>query len=88
MIPHFCYHPVEAGRELPCLVEIEKDAQAATACSTPVAEGMAVRTATTTVTMPNKSVLNSFWPPSARLPGLRPGGNATCKISHQYTPTN
>ncbi len=45
-IPHFCYHPglsVAANCRI-CLVEVEKAAKLQTACSTPVAEGMVVRT--------------------------------------------
>ena len=59
MIPHFCYHPKlkpDANCRM-CLVEIEKMPKLQTACSTPVAEGMAVRTATTTVDDAHKSVL-------------------------------
>ena len=59
MIPHFCYHPKlkpDANCRM-CLVEVEKMPKLQTACSTPVAEGMAVRTATTTVDDAHKSVL-------------------------------
>ena len=51
MIPHFCYHPKlkpDANCRM-CLVEVEKMPKLQTACSTPVAEGMSVRTATTVV---------------------------------------
>src|ERR687898_448108 len=49
MIPHFCYHPKlkpDANCRM-CLVEIEKIPKLQTSCSTPVANGMVVRTATT-----------------------------------------
>ena len=50
-IPVFCYHkklkPVGACRM--CLVEIEKMPRLQTACTTPVAEGMVVRTASAAV---------------------------------------
>lgn len=44
-IPTFCYHPdlTIAGNCRMCLVEIEGQGKPVTACSTPVAEGMAVR---------------------------------------------
>src|SRR5579883_501851 len=59
MIPHFCYHPKlkpDANCRM-CLVEIERIPKLQTACSTPVAEGMVVRTATTAVNEAHKSVL-------------------------------
>ncbi|MGH7209819.1 MAG: 2Fe-2S iron-sulfur cluster-binding protein, partial [Nitrospiraceae bacterium] len=59
MIPHFCYHPKlkwDANCRM-CLVEIEKMPKLQTSCSTPVAEGMVVRTATPAVTQAHKSVL-------------------------------
>ena len=59
MIPHFCYHPKlkpDANCRM-CLVEIEKVPKLQTACSTPVDEGMTVRTATTVVDDAHKSVL-------------------------------
>lgn len=45
-IPHYCYHPKLpiAGSCRMCLVEIEKFPKLQTACSTPVAEGMVIRT--------------------------------------------
>jgi NADH-quinone oxidoreductase subunit G len=47
-IPHYCYHPYlsVAGNCRMCLVEIEKFPKLQIACSTQVAEGMVVRTAT------------------------------------------
>jgi formate dehydrogenase alpha subunit len=45
-VPHFCYHPKlkpDANCRM-CLVEVEKMPKLQTSCSTPVAEGMIVRT--------------------------------------------
>ena len=45
MVPHFCYHPKlspDANCRM-CLVEIEKMPRLQTSCSTPVAEGMVVK---------------------------------------------
>ena len=50
MVPHFCYHPKlapDANCRM-CLVEIEKMPRLQTSCSTPVAEGMVVKSATST----------------------------------------
>src|SRR5881628_1907172 len=46
LVPHYCYHPglSIAGNCRMCLVEIEKMPKLQIACSTPVAQGMAVRT--------------------------------------------
>ncbi len=48
LIPHFCYHPglSVVGQCRMCFVEIEGAPKLATACSTPVAEGMKILTAT------------------------------------------
>jgi NADH-quinone oxidoreductase subunit G len=48
-IPHFCYHPdlSVAGVCRMCLVEIEKMPKPVSSCSTPVGEGMVVRTGRT-----------------------------------------
>ena len=45
-IPHYCYHPALTivGSCRMCLVEIEGSPKPATACSTPVQDGMAVST--------------------------------------------
>ena len=59
MIPHFCYHPKltpDANCRM-CLVEIEKVPKLQTSCSTPVAEGMVVRTATLSVVQARRSML-------------------------------
>ena len=58
-IPVFCYHekmhPVGACRM--CLVEIEKVPRLQTACTTPVADGMVVRTDTPAVVKARRGVL-------------------------------
>jgi NADH-quinone oxidoreductase subunit G len=58
-IPVFCYHekmkPVGACRM--CLVEIEKVGKLQTACTTPVAEGMIVRTKSPRVVAAQRSVV-------------------------------
>jgi NADH-quinone oxidoreductase chain G len=59
-IPHFCYHKKlkpDANCRM-CLVAIEKAPKLQTACSTPVAQGMVVRTNTPNVTEAHKSVLD------------------------------
>ena len=59
-IPHFCYHKKlkpDANCRM-CLVAIEKAPKLQTACSTPVAQGMVVRTNTPDVTEAHKSVLD------------------------------
>ncbi len=45
-IPHYCYHPglSTVGSCRMCLVEIEKNPKLQPSCTTPVAEGMVVRT--------------------------------------------
>ena len=50
-IPVFCHHPKlePVGMCRMCLVEIEKMPRLQTACTTPVAEGMVVRTNTPAV---------------------------------------
>jgi NADH-quinone oxidoreductase subunit G len=58
-IPHFCFHPgleVEGSCRM-CLVEIEGLPKLELSCSTPVREGMVVRTATERVREARKDVL-------------------------------
>ncbi len=91
MIPHFCYHPKlkpDANCRM-CLVEVEKMPKLQTACSTPVAEGMAVRTATTTVDDAHKSVLEFILANHPLdCPVCDQGGKCDLQdFSHQYTPT-
>ncbi|MBA2486114.1 MAG: NADH-quinone oxidoreductase subunit NuoG [Nitrospira sp.] len=91
MIPHFCYHPKlkpDANCRM-CLVEVEKMPKLQTACSTPVAEGMAVRTATSVVDDAHKSVLEFILANHPLdCPVCDQGGKCDLQdFSHQYTPT-
>jgi NADH-quinone oxidoreductase chain G len=91
MIPHFCYHPKlkpDANCRM-CLVEIEKMPKLQTACSTPVAEGMVCRTATTVVDQAHKSVLEFILANHPLdCPVCDQGGRCDLQdFSHQYTPT-
>lgn len=91
MIPHFCYHPKlkpDANCRM-CLVEVEKMPKLQTACSTPVAEGMAVRTATTVVNDAHKSVLEFILANHPLdCPVCDQGGRCDLQdFSHQYTAT-
>ncbi len=89
MIPHFCYHPKlkpDANCRM-CLVEIEKMPKLQTACSTPVDEGMSVRTATTVVNDAHKSVLEFILANHPLdCPVCDQGGRCDLQdFSHQYT---
>jgi len=91
MIPHFCYHPKlkpDANCRM-CLVEIEKMPKLQTSCSTPVAEGMAVRTATTVVNDAHKSVLEFILANHPLdCPVCDQGGRCDLQdFSHEYTAT-
>lgn len=91
MVPHFCYHPKlkpDANCRM-CLVEIEKMPKLQTACSTPVADGMAVRTATTVVNDAHKSVLEFILANHPLdCPICDQGGRCDLQdFSHTYTPT-
>src|SRR5437867_2457301 len=91
MIPHFCYHPKlkwDANCRM-CLVEIEKMPKLQTSCSTPVAEGMVVRTATTVVSEAHKSVLEFILANHPLdCPVCDQGGRCDLQdFSHEYTPT-
>jgi formate dehydrogenase alpha subunit len=90
MIPHFCYHPKlkwDANCRM-CLVEIEKMPKLQTSCSTPVAEGMVVRTATTVVNEAHKSVLEFILANHPLdCPVCDQGGRCDLQdFSHEYTP--
>ena len=92
MIPHFCYHPKlkpDANCRM-CLVEVEKMPKLQTACSTPVAEGMSVRTATTVVHDAHKSVLEFILANHPLdCPVCDQGGRCDLQdFSHQYTATS
>ncbi len=91
MIPHFCYHPKlapDANCRM-CLVEIEKMPRLQTSCSTPIAEGMVVRTATTVVNEAYKSVLEFILANHPLdCPVCDQGGRCDLQdFSHEYTPT-
>ena len=91
MIPHFCYHPKlkpDANCRM-CLVEIEKVPKLQTSCSTPVSNGMVVRTATTVVNDAHKSVLEFILANHPLdCPVCDQGGRCDLQdFSHQYTPT-
>jgi formate dehydrogenase alpha subunit len=91
MIPHFCYHPKlkpDANCRM-CLVEIEKMPKLQTSCSTPVTEGMSVRTATTVVNEAHKSVLEFILANHPLdCPVCDQGGRCDLQdFSHEYTPT-
>ena len=89
MIPHFCYHPKlkpDANCRM-CLVEVEKMPKLQTACSTPVTEGMSVRTATTVVNDAHKSVLEFILANHPLdCPSATRAESATCKTSLMSTP--
>ncbi|UVT15426.1 MAG: NADH-quinone oxidoreductase subunit NuoG [Nitrospira sp.] len=92
MIPHFCYHPKlkpDANCRM-CLVEIEKMPKLQTACSTPVDEGMSVRTATTVVNDAHRSVLEFILANHPLdCPVCDQGGKCDLQdFSHQYTATS
>lgn len=92
MIPHFCYHPKlkpDANCRM-CLVEIEKMPKLQTACSTPVDEGMNVRTATTVVNDAHKSVLEFILANHPLdCPVCDQGGKCDLQdFSHEYTATS
>lgn len=91
MIPHFCYHPKlapDANCRM-CLVEIEKVPKLQTACSTPVTDGMVVRTATPVVNDAHRSVLEFILANHPLdCPVCDQGGRCDLQdFSHQYTPT-
>lgn len=91
MIPHFCYHPKlkpDANCRM-CVVEIEKVPKLQTSCSTPVAEGMVVRTATTVVNEAHKSILEFILANHPLdCPVCDQGGRCDLQdFSHEYTPT-
>ncbi len=91
MIPHFCYHPKlapDANCRM-CLVEIEKVPRLQTSCSTPVAEGLVVRTATTVVNEAHKSVLEFILANHPLdCPVCDQGGRCDLQdFSHEYTPS-
>ena len=61
-IPHYCYHPGLSlvGQCRMCQVEVEKMPKLATACNTPVAEGMVVSTNSPRVEKARRAVLEFY----------------------------
>lgn len=92
MVPHFCYHPKltpDANCRM-CLVEIEKMPRLQTSCSTPVAEGMVVKSATSNqVEAARKSVLDFILANHPLdCPVCDQGGRCDLQdFSHEYTAT-
>jgi len=92
MVPHFCYHPKltpDANCRM-CLVEIEKMPRLQTSCSTPVAEGMVVKSATSEqVQGARKSVLDFILANHPLdCPVCDQGGRCDLQdFSHEYTAT-
>ena len=91
MIPHFCYHPKlapDANCRM-CLVEIEKMPKLQTSCSTPVAEGMVVRSSAPNVEEARQSVLELILANHPLdCPVCDQGGRCDLQdFSHQYTRT-
>ncbi|GJL55763.1 MAG: formate dehydrogenase subunit alpha [Nitrospirales bacterium] len=90
MIPHFCYHPKlspDANCRM-CLVEIEKMPRLQTSCSTPVSDGMVVRSsASSTVKQARKSVLDFILANHPLdCPVCDQGGRCDLQdFSHEYT---
>ena len=92
MVPHFCYHPKlspDANCRM-CLVEIEKMPRLQTSCSTPVAEGMVVKSSTSDqVEAARKSVLDFILANHPLdCPVCDQGGRCDLQdFSHEYTAT-
>ena len=61
-IPHYCWHPglSISGNCRMCLVEVEKAPKLVIACSTPVADGMVVRTETDRVKKAREAMMEFF----------------------------
>jgi NADH-quinone oxidoreductase subunit G len=61
-IPHYCYHPGLSlvGQCRMCQVEVEKMPKLATACNTPVADGMVVSSVSSKVEKARRSVLEFY----------------------------
>jgi len=62
VIPHFCWHPrlSISGNCRMCLVEVEKMPKLVIACSTPVADGMVVKTDSPKVIKARQAVMEFF----------------------------
>ena len=92
MVPHFCYHPKlspDANCRM-CLVEIEKMPRLQTSCSTPVAEGMVVKSSTSTQAQEARKSVLDFILANHPLdcPVCDQGGRCDLQdFSHEYTAT-
>ena len=92
MVPHFCYHPKlspDANCRM-CLVEIEKMPRLQTSCSTPVAEGMVVKSSSSTQAQDARKSVLDFILANHPLdcPVCDQGGRCDLQdFSHQYTAT-
>ena len=92
MVPHFCYHPKlspDANCRM-CLVEIEKMPRLQTSCSTPVTEGMVVKSASSSVAQDARKSVLDFILANHPLdcPVCDQGGRCDLQdFSHEYTAT-
>ena len=92
MVPHFCYHPKlspDANCRM-CLVEIEKMPRLQTSCSTTVAEGMVVKSASSSVVQEARKSVLDFILANHPLdcPVCDQGGRCDLQdFSHEYTAT-
>ena len=92
MVPHFCYHPKlapDANCRM-CLVEIEKMPRLQTSCSTPVAEGMVVKSSSSTQAQEGRKSVLDFILANHPLdcPVCDQGGRCDLQdFSHEYTAT-
>ncbi|MEC4681176.1 MAG: NADH-quinone oxidoreductase subunit NuoG [Nitrospirota bacterium] len=92
MVPHFCYHPKltpDANCRM-CLVEIEKMPRLQTSCSTPVAEGMVVKSDSSTQAQDARKSVLDFILANHPLdcPVCDQGGRCDLQdFSHEYTAT-
>ena len=92
MVPHFCYHPKltpDANCRM-CLVEIEKMPRLQTSCSTPVAEGMVVKSSSSTYAQDARKSVLDFILANHPLdcPVCDQGGRCDLQdFSHEYTAT-
>jgi len=92
MVPHFCYHPKlspDANCRM-CLVEIEKMPRLQTSCSTPVAEGMVVKSESSAQAQDARKSVLDFILANHPLdcPVCDQGGRCDLQdFSHEYTAT-
>ena len=92
MVPHFCYHPKlapDANCRM-CLVEIEKMPRLQTSCSTPVTEGMVVKSSSSTQAKDARKSVLDFILANHPLdcPVCDQGGRCDLQdFSHEYTAT-